>query len=35
MYKQYTYTIFTVDKFNYCGIKKEKKKKKENVEKKT
>ena len=34
MYKQYIYTLFTVDKVNYCGLKKKKKKKKK-VEKKT
>ena len=33
--KQYTYALFTVDKVNYCGLEKEKRKKKEeNVEKK-
>ena len=31
--EQYTYTLFTVDKVNYCGLEK-KKKKEENVEKK-
>ena len=26
--KQYTYTLFTVDKVNYCGLEKKKRKKK-------
>ena len=26
--KQYTYALFTVDKVNYCGLEKEKRKKK-------
>ena len=28
------YALFTVDKVNYCGLKKKKKEKEENVEKK-
>ena len=32
--EQYTYTLFTVDKVNYCGLEKKKKKKEKNVEKK-
>ena len=32
--EQCTYALFTVDKVNYCGLKKKKKEKEENVEKK-
>ena len=32
--EQYTHALFTVDKVNYCGLEKKRKKKEENVEKK-